>query len=240
VISMYWNDAVGRAILGYAVDGEVQIVDLVSEDYNTATAPELVEALSELSGEAAFEAKGMAIVERLSGVRLDDRLLTRQWPVVRFRMRQRPQPAVPATALIGDPAFAFALIQASPTVRREAQLRLIDEVLQHTGLTAEPVAVACVARFAMGETPERSDELFRLLHELELGYAIPERGQIDLAHPGWLRRQAGNMLFALCNPRDDLDLDPRRFQSWLSATFALGNQWTAARARYLAQLRRPG
>jgi hypothetical protein len=238
-IAMYWNDAIARASLHYAVGGAVQTVDLVSEDHGTATDPKLVEALAQLDNEAAFEANGMAVVERLSGVRLDHRLLSQQWPIVRFRMRQRPVPAVPDTAMVGDPAFAFALIQAPAALRRAAQIEMVHEVLKVTGLADEPAAAACAAQLSAGEVPERTHALFELLRELEERYEIPTRANIDLSHPDWLRRQAGNMLFALCNSRDDRDLDPRRFQSWLSAKVALGDQWPTARARYLTKLLQP-
>lgn len=238
-MSTYWNAAIGRVSLSYALSGEVERVDLVGEDYDHVTSPALKAALGALAGDAPQEAKGMAVIERLSGVRLDEIVLSQEWPVIRFQMRQTPLPAMPSTAMLGDPAFALALMNASPPVRRAAQTRLLAEVLDATGLADEPAATACAAQFSEGETPEVSGALFQLLQELQEGYEVPSRGKVNLTDPGWLRLQAGNVLFALCNPRDDDERDPRRFQSWLSASYALGDQWPTARTRYLSLLHRP-
>jgi hypothetical protein len=89
VVSLFWNDAISRVDLAHAVDGDIQSADLVSESYENATDAALVEALGDVlpfRDTASAAAKGLAVVERLSGVRLDDALLGRAWPLVAFEM----------------------------------------------------------------------------------------------------------------------------------------------------------
>lgn len=240
VVSMYWNDAIDTHQLSLAQRDRIQSTGELHEMSETdlAAIPDLADAVRAVLADDAEDERvvGLAVVELVSGARLDEPLLAERWPLIQFA--RRPERSQSDNVLDRkDPELFAALDAAGPAARLAARTELIEYVLRAKNLHTEPAAANVAEVLARGEHLSPAPAaLYELNDQLQRRYTVLKHGFSDTA--AWQRSRGVGMLFRFLNPRDGDTEYRRRYEGWFQALLALGeDQWPAARAAALNRLR---
>jgi hypothetical protein len=238
--SAYWNvnalSALSCAALGYLL---VTFEGLFPDDRTGVDACALDDELGLLheslqAQELDTWAVMMAIVERRTGLRLEDRWFATSQPAVVLSDAVRAAPDRSGRAYCyADPELESALLLA-PEAADDAFVRELADVLVAAGeLAAEPEIEAALT--ALGEGVPRGDAGYAPLEQLT-GRLRDEAEDTPVADAGRARRRlqaAWSLQLALRPPSHT----PRPLHSVQHARLALGDDWLTARRRLRSALR---
>jgi len=179
----------------------------------------------------------MAVVERRTGVRLDEDWLDASWPAIVV-----PSPGTPdrpaCSGSFFDPELESALLLAPASVDHDFVGDLTNLLVPAAQLAGEPEILA--ARAALRAGAPLGDERYAPLEQLaarleEQVESTPKSGSV-LNGMAWHRMHAAQALRWAFRPPEHT---PRPLHSLQHARLALGDDWLAARRRLRARLRRP-
>jgi hypothetical protein len=181
----------------------------------------------------------MAIVERRTGVRLDEEWLAASRTAVELPNPARMgRPDWSGSTSFFDPDLESALLLAPESIDRDLVADLADLLIPAAHLADEPEIVAALAVLRAGAPlgDERFAPLEDLFDRLEAEVESTPKSVAILDGPVWPRMQAARALSLAFRPPDHT---PRPLHSLPHARLALGDDWLAGRRRLRARLRRP-
>jgi len=241
--SVYFNDFTGMRLLGCAALGDL-LVHFEFPDQRTgidicALDDELEPVYAaDRDREDDNRAAMMAVVERRTGVRLDEDWLHTSPPAIVLPSPGNPDRQAHGGLSFFDPELESALLLAPASVDRDFVGDLTDLLVPAAQLAGEPEIVA--ARAALREGVPLGDECYASLQQLadrleEQVDSTPKSGTVLDGLP-WHRMHAARALEVAFRPPEHT---PRPLHSLQHARLALGDDWLAARRRLRARLRRP-
>jgi hypothetical protein len=236
VAAASWNDGDGSCSVAYAHNSVVAVVDVYDREdgRDAAIEPispvlqEAIRATASLDGTGAA-VRAMAIVEHLTGERLDQRIMDGAWPVVTFALPEEPERSVLAGV---DAELAAALDRASPVALLLARNELLDAVLARYGWDKNAALQACRPRLLAPELSDAPTVVYDLIQETGEAYRLSAPARFSRTNPAWQRMQAGSFLHSTAVEFSG----SQRWNAWWHASAALGPEWPTVRARQLAIL----
>lgn len=175
---MFWNVELDNQV-AVARDGRLATTDVGSDSIDEVD--ELLNGYLRLvTPETDIRAFGLTVVETETGLRLDDELLSRRWPLVRFAAREDAPSGAGTTIDRLDAALYAALVAASDGEFREAKMLSCRLVAEATGLASDPIVQKAIEWNRTGQELGHDSRLSRQL--LSLYYDMSQ--QVD---PNWHR-----------------------------------------------------
>ncbi|MBB4742959.1 hypothetical protein BJY16_006418 [Actinoplanes octamycinicus] len=211
-VSVYWNVNANNA-LTYAVGGRTRFrFDLMSAaDRSGPAAAELDALLAGLSFDVDWRAAGLAVAERITGLRLPADLPS--WDLPGVILEEIPQDLVPEGAdgrtAVQDPFLQQVI--AAPTLDKMPAIAefLARLIVQDAGLAGEPPVGEVMAALAIGQPPR--PELRAVLTALRDRYFERSRAttgwdRADLFRQGHAVDAFVNVAFPGRHPLDRVDI----------------------------------
>ena len=226
--------------LAIARDGQFVSAELWAEGHIAGKGAAIARYESSFTPETDLRAFGLAVVESETGLRLDDDLLRRQWPIVRFAAREGVGRRPSRTARVSDEVLYAALVAAPESRFIEAKVLSADYAARSTGLDGEPVVQEVIQAIRAGQEPAHNSEVAQNLHLLRA--RLDQEAQASPFEPGDLDDPARRRLqaYTVLNwmPRvqryyddaeDDFDVAEHIQGVWQHVVWAVGESWPTLR-----------